>query len=666
MKLLKGGIYFLLLLCLICLQGRLSAQKSPQSVHQNTQQKAPQRPNIILFIADDLNQQDLGCYGNRDVRTPNMDLLAKEGLQFTSAYAASSMCTPSRSALFTGLYPYKNGSQMNHFTVRPKIGSLPAYLQKLGYRVVISGKIDVFPLDNFPFEVIGREFGKYAPTENRIDRKKETVQLIHDHFATQSRKPLCLIVAPWLPHVPWFPHKDFDPAKIQVPKYLADTKATRSAIASYYQSIAAADQMLGEVLRAVDKAGQKDNTVMMFTADQGAQFPGAKWTVYNRGLNVPLLVRWPGKIAAGTKSDALISLVDITPTFIDLAGGSPVKGLDGKSFKGIIKDNNNGNSSQKGHHDYIFAETSVEPHYWYNYTPARSIITATGWHYIKNYHPGRRFITHIDKVEQNEYYFDTWICDAEHNPKTKFLLDRYTYRPPEELYNLNQDKEEFKNLAVTTANKDDPEANNTLINLRALLQKELARQGEKTQMIMDGPLPKFADNSYTILQNKSASDLSFNRHRWNPDTLYISAYLDDIQNSPDRDGTSGNGKISRGAGNGGIVCDYFGNFKLFAYDGKLGLQLSGGKVIESSKIGSGENANKGQLLLKLTAQGDLEISFNGQSLLCQRLDKDLTKIKSGYVTCGKLQGQALKGRLQPYDGKIQDLTFTMNTLSTAP
>lgn len=503
---------------------------------------AQKKPNIVVFLADDLNQQDVGCYGNGDVKTPNMDRLAAEGMRFTKAYAASSMCTPSRAVMFTGLYPFRNGAQMNHFTVNAGVKSLPHYLQKLGYRVVISGKIHISPESSFPFEVTGEEFGKYAPTENRIDRKKASVNLILDHFKTRPDEPLCLVVAPWLPHVPWFPHKDFDPQQIKMPPYLADTKETRGALASYYQSISAADNMLGEVMEAIDKTGQQNNTVFMFTSDQGAQFPAAKWTVYDKGLNIPFIVRWPGKVPKSSVSDALVSLVDFTPTLIDISGGKAIEGLDGKSFKEVME------QKRKAHHAYVFAETSVEPHYWYNYTPARSVITSDGFHYIRNYHPGARFITHIDKVERNEFYFDSWVADAQINMKTAFLLNRYSYRPPEELFNKDKDPEEFTNLAVNSVYKSQ------LNRLSTLLDKELLRQGETAQMIMEGTLPRFNDKSYTIRQNRGAAEMSFNKKLWNPDTLYVTAYLTGIDT-------------------GGIVCDYFNNFRLFAYHNKIGISL---------------------------------------------------------------------------------------------
>lgn len=232
------------------------------------------KPNLVIFITDDQNQQDVGAYGNTDVHTPNMDLLAKEGMRFNNAYAASSMCSPSRSVMFTGLYPYRNGSQMNHFTTRPGISNLPAFLKEAGYRVVIAGKTDVFPMSAFPFEYIGQEFGKYEPVENRTDRKQESVKMIEAHFKEKKDQPLCIIIAPWLPHVPWVKNREYDPAKLKLPEYLADTKETRAAVASYYQSINTADSLLGTVMQAVDKAGKKDNTAFFYFSDQGAQFPG--------------------------------------------------------------------------------------------------------------------------------------------------------------------------------------------------------------------------------------------------------------------------------------------------------------------------------------------------------------------------------------------------------
>ncbi len=597
------------------------------SLHSHSQSK----PNIVIYITDDQDQQDVGAYGNTDVHTPNMDLLASEGMRFNKAYAASSMCSPSRSVMFTGLYPYRNGSQMNHFTTRPGIGNLPKFLKEAGYRLVIAGKTDVFPLSAFPFEHIGKEFGKYEPMENRTDKRQESVRMIESHFKEHPEQPLCIIVAPWLPHVPWVKNRDFNPEKLKLPEYLADTKETRAAVASYYQSISTADSLLGEIMKTVDRVGKKDNTAFFNFSDQGAQFPGAKWTVYNQGLRVPFIVRWPGHTKKNSTSDALISLVDLTPTLVDIAGLKPKEGLDGKSFKDVLT------GSKSNHHEYIFAETSVEPHYWYNYVPSRTVITSDGMQYIKNYHPGRRFITHIDKVERNMFYFDSWVNSSAVNEKTKFLLDRYSYRPPEELYDLKSDKNEFKNLI------DGDAVNAKTSKMKELLQNELNRQGETEASILHGPLPDFYDRAYEILQNTGASDLSFNRKVWNPDTLYINGYLNGINK-------------------GGIVCDYFGQFKITAFQNSIGVEFADGTTFNIPVRGQ----NNGHLIFRLAAQGDIEMHLNGKSILREKVKGDYTKIKPGYVTSGKLQGLELPGKHQTFNGTITNLRFSMNILSRSP
>lgn len=559
-----------------------------------------------------------------------MDQLAAEGMRFTSAYAATPMCAPSRSNMFTGLYPFRNGSQMNHFAVQPGTKMLPDYLKKLGYRVVIAGKVDVYPQPDF--EHIGEYFGKYFPISNRNDPRHMSTQFIQENFKSNAEQPICLIVSTWLPHVPWVKNETFDPATLTLPDYLVDTRETRQALAAYYQSISAADQMLGEVMQALDDTGQQDNTVCMFFSDQGPQFPSAKWTTYRQGLNIPFIVRWPAQIKKGSVSEALISLTDLTPTLIDLAGGQAVPNLDGASFKEVLLGN------KQEHRDYAFAETSVEPHYWYNYVPARTIITKEGLHYIKNYFPGVRFITHIDKVEQDHFYFDSWIEKARHNQKAKQLLHRYSYRPPEELYNMNEDPGEFNNLAEQSTHAQE------LTDLENILSQELKRQGETEAMILHGSLPTFFDRSYQVAQHISVSDQSFDKTKWNPHTLFLSAYVEGIEQD-------------------GILCDYFGRFHLFTDDHKIGIALEDGQRYESEPL----SASQGQLLVRLTQEGTLSIQYNNQEILSTQLRQDFTKIQAGYFSCGLIRDKILpKEQANVFGGKIHNLRVSINTMSRNP
>ena len=590
------------------------------------------KPNIIIFISDDQNQMDVGCYGNQEVATPHMDQLASEGMRFNRAYAASSMCTPSRSNMFTGLYPFRNGSQANHFAVKPGIQSLPHYLQPLGYRVVLAGKSHILPKSSFPFEYISSEMGKYQPIEGRSDPEGETVRFIKEHFTQQSDQPLCLIVATWWPHVPWMPNRDFDPEKLTIPEYLVDTEETREALAAYYQSITEADKLLGSVLEAVENTGEKDNTVFMFFSDQGAQFPSAKWTTYDLGLRVPFIVRWPGKVQPGSISDAMISLTDLTPTLIDLAGGDPVQELDGESFTEVLL------GEKEEHRPYIFAETSVEPHYWYNYVPARSIITRDGYHYIKNYVPGARFITHIDRVERNMFYFDSWIKKAKADEQARFLLHRYSYRSSEELYNLNEDAREFHNLA------EEAQYAQLLTKLRVLLSNELTEQGETDQMILEGQLPLFYHQSYEIRQGTSAHHFSFNRNQWNPDTLFVTGYIEGLDQN-------------------GILCAYFNQFSLFMKEKKIGLTFGENQEYYSAPV----SKNEGHIVFRLTHVGDFELTFEGVVLLQGNVQQDFTKISNGYVSCGFERGREVVTEESSYfNGIIHNLRFSMNKLNQTP
>ncbi|MDG3581191.1 sulfatase family protein [Galbibacter pacificus] len=590
------------------------------------------KPNIIIFISDDQSQIDVGCYGNTDVYTPNMDQLAMEGMRFTAAYAATPMCAPSRSNMLTGLYPFRNGSQMNHFALNPETKTLPDYLKKLGYYVAIAGKVDVYPKPDFDRH-IGEYFGKYFPVENRNDPRNATTEFINGYFKGENKnKPLCLIVATWLPHVPWQEGDNYAPEKLKLPDYLVDTPQTRKALAAYYQSIAKADKMLGKILESVDQSGEGDNTVFMFFSDQGTQFPGAKWTTYDQGLNVPFVVRWPGKVKAGTTTDALISLTDLTPTLIDLAGGEPIENLDGTSFKDVLL------GKKEQHRDYVFGETSMEPQYWYNYTPSRTVIDANGWQYIKNYHPERRFITHIDKVEQNMFYFDSWVEKAKASDRANFLLNRYSYRPPEELYNLKTDPWETENLIKGHKFSRKEE------QLKRQLNNELLRQGEGMATILQGDLPVFHSNSYSVSQGMSVSDLSFERDRWSPKTLIMNLFID-------------------GTGNNGVLCEYFNQFRLILKNGKLGIVLRDGREFFSDIL---SDVN-GHLLFQLSNKGKLSVSFNGADIVNHSLEKDFTAVNSGYFSCGLARMQQLnQGEQNYFKGKISGITVSMNKLIREP
>ncbi|MHC4556685.1 MAG: sulfatase-like hydrolase/transferase [Planctomycetota bacterium] len=249
------------------------------------------RPNIVMYLSDDHGVDFLGCYGNKDVQTPNIDALAKEGMLFTNMFAASPTCAPSRSVLWTGLYPARNGCMGNHTTCRDDITALPTYLRQLGYRIVLANKFHAKPREKvFNFEYIEAKLPPNPDNHRKYRREglntKAVDEFLADHTKNQPNTPLCLIIADSSPHVTWEPNKIYDPAKLQLPPYIVDTELTRKAMANYYQDITTMDKRVGEVRAMLKKYGFEDNTLFIYTSDQGSEWPHSKWTVYDTYTNL--------------------------------------------------------------------------------------------------------------------------------------------------------------------------------------------------------------------------------------------------------------------------------------------------------------------------------------------------------------------------------------------
>src|SRR5687767_5739591 len=201
---------------------------------------AAEKPNLVIVIADDLRVLDCQPYGAKDVRTPNMQRLASEGLLFRQAFVASPSCAPSRAALLTGLMPARNGSEANHSRSRAEIKKLPAYLQELGYEVASFGKVAHYGHGpDYGFDVVGGEgYQRY-----------EGIGLAADFLKSRKAdKPLCLLVGTNWPHVPWPEAAEYDPTAIKLPSEHVDTPELRRSRARYYTAVTKADDDLGKIL----------------------------------------------------------------------------------------------------------------------------------------------------------------------------------------------------------------------------------------------------------------------------------------------------------------------------------------------------------------------------------------------------------------------------------
>lgn len=417
------------------------------------------RPNLVLFVADDLTTRDTGPYGSSHVRTPRLDALARESLRFTRAFAASPTCVPSRAALYTGLMPFRNGAHPNHSQCRDGVQSLAHHFAAAGYQVVQAGKKHFGPESVFPWERIEDSevpepgFEKKAGLNTDLD-----VTAIDRWLRSRTDpRPLFLIVAEHSPHVVWPERATFDPAAVNIPPNHIDTPDTRRARARYYTDIEKMDRNLATLIASLQAHALWDNTAFLFTSDQGAQWAFAKWTLYDAGTSVPLLVRWPGKTRPGTYTDAMVSLVDIVPTLLEGAGAAVPSGLDGKSFLGVI-------DGRASHHRDVIFTTHTGDRDW-NRSPARAIRTER-YKLILNLAPQIVYTTHMDKAKDHDggrEYWPSWEKSAQSDPLAAAVLDRYRHHPAEELYDIQLDPYEQHNLAT------DPRFAGVLVDLRQRL-----------------------------------------------------------------------------------------------------------------------------------------------------------------------------------------------------
>ena len=414
-------------------------------------------PDLVIFLTDDQSQRDSTPYGSTALRTPNLQRLADAGMTFTRAYVASPSCAPSRAALMTGLMPARNHAEANHSKPRAELKKWPAYFQELGYEVVAFGKVTHYRytgdygFDHFAHDTFHDHAGIPAAVEflRRRDRSK----------------PLCLFVGSNWPHVPW-PEKDlgYDPAALPLPGGSIDTPTTREWRARYAAAVTKADDDLGLVLDAA-RANLGAQTLILMTADHGAQWPFAKWNCYEAGVLVPLIVSWPGVVKPGARTDALVSWVDLLPTLLEVGGGGAPSGIDGRSFAGVLR------GTTTTHRDRIFTTHSGDGRW--NVYPIRSVRIGD-WKYIRNLRPEFAFTTHIDlRGNQGQRaYFQTWEDTAKRSPAAAAILRRYHARAAEELYDLARDPEELQDLAA------DPQHARRVAEMRAEVDRWMSEQGD--------------------------------------------------------------------------------------------------------------------------------------------------------------------------------------------
>lgn len=437
------------------------------SLAAGTAWSAEAPPNVLIFIADDMTYHDLGCWGNEDVKTPHLDRLAGQGMRLERCFTPAPTCSPTRHALYTGLFPVKSGAHPNHAVAKPGTRSLPHYLTKLGYRVGLIGKTHIGPTESYPFEILGGKLSLSYDTEEDPAAEK-----IEEFISRDPDQPYCLVVASNEPHEPW---SKGDPSaynadELMLPPYFVDTPETRKALTRYYAEITHMDEQVGRCMEIVDGSGQAENTLFLFLSEQGSSFPHCKWTLYDTGIRAAGIARWPAKVRPGSRSQALVQYVDIVPTLVESAGGEPIEGVDGQSFLGVLT------GKADRHRDHVYAVQTSRG--IINGPVAYGIrcVRDDRFKYILNLNADSEF---SNMVTGRHPVFRSWRERAETDPFAREQVRRYIKRPPVEFYDLETDPYEMTNLA------DRPEHRERMAALREKLDswmREQEDQGAATEM----------------------------------------------------------------------------------------------------------------------------------------------------------------------------------------
>lgn len=321
---------------------------------------ASERPNILLILSDDHSYPHVGCYGNPDIKTPNLDKFASQGMRFDRMYVTAPQCVPSRATFFTGRSPI--GIAMSRFSapLPREVGTYPEVLRSAGWHTGVAGRtyhMDGALTSPESKEIIAKHH--LATFPDRLDYVKTagenpaSLQQFSEFLNQKpAEKPFFLQLCSNDPHRPLTTKgpERHPPANLKLPPHYPDTKLVREDFAAYYDEIAHFDVFFGEVMAELDRRGLSENTLVAFAGDNGcSQFRG-KGTLYELGIHVPLIIRWPGRVSPGSSSGELISGEDLAPTFLEATGQMVPKEMTGKSFLSQLK----GESGQR--RKFVFAE----------------------------------------------------------------------------------------------------------------------------------------------------------------------------------------------------------------------------------------------------------------------------------------------------------------------
>ena len=405
-----------------------------------------ERLNILWITCEDMSPH-LEAYGDSTIKTPNISRLAKEGVRYAHVYSISGVCAPSRSALITGMYPTSIGTH-NMRTLQNLSREVPYYSA-------------VLPEEVKTFSEYLRASGYYCTNNVKTDYQFETPISAWDDCSTKAHwrngpkdKPFFSIFNFIITHESqiWSRNNEpllVDPARIKVPPIYPDTEIVRKDLARNYTNIMRMDEQVGKVLRELEEDGLLDKTIIFFYSDHGSGLPFYKRELYDRGLRVPMIIRYPDKALAGTWNDDLVSFVDFAPTALSLASVPIPKHMQGQAFLGDQK--------AKVPRSYIYAARDRMDS---EYDLVRAVKDKR-YKYIRNYQPQKPVMQDIQYRLNMEMMKELIQLEKEGKLNEAQRLWFKKSKPAEELYDTDVDPFELTNLV------NNPDYEKKLAELRS-------------------------------------------------------------------------------------------------------------------------------------------------------------------------------------------------------
>lgn len=410
------------------------------------------RPNILWVFFEDTNPF-YGCYGDPIAKTPVLDKLASEGCLWNRCFSTAGVCAPSRSAIITGMYAISIGT-MHHRTTHqnkatPELPTpysaviphfakcLPEYLRAKGYYCTNNAKTD-YQFDP-PFTAWD-ELGLNAHWRGRPDKDQPFFAVYNLNRTHESGMWEGLDIKITV-----------DPNEIPLPPYFPDTPKVRDSMARMYSNIEHHDALFGKILKRLEDDGLADNTIVFHSSDHGPMPRGKRWP-YDSGLHVPLIVRWPAGLDAGSKNENLVSTIDLGPTVLSLAGIEVPGHMQGQAFLG---------SQSKPNRKHIYASRDRHDE---SYDMVRAVRDKR-FKYMRNFRPDLPFSPWVPYQNRHPIMQELWRLEGEEKLTGPQKLIFQNSRSVEELYDTQADPYEINNLA------GKPEHQETLEQLRVLLEE---------------------------------------------------------------------------------------------------------------------------------------------------------------------------------------------------